>query len=182
MALMRFARRRHAQPLRRGGDIPRLGLIAAAGMLVGRPCRPGRGWRSPPSPSAGSASPTWCRSCFRPAGNQPGVSSGAGMSVVTTMGYSGILVAPSLIGFVGEQGRLCAGLHRRRVAAGARVPDVEADPDGRLQSRRQCRIRHADLTASAESGAPIIRRRSGADSIDAVRSGPSGPGSAGRRG
>jgi MFS family permease len=38
---------------------------------------------------------------FSAAGNQPGVSSGAGMSVVTTMGYSGILVAPSVIGFVG---------------------------------------------------------------------------------
>ncbi len=38
---------------------------------------------------------------FSAAGNQDGVSSGAGMSVVTTMGYSGILVAPSLIGFVG---------------------------------------------------------------------------------
>jgi len=38
---------------------------------------------------------------FSAAGNQQGVSSGAGMSVVTTMGYSGILVAPSLIGFVG---------------------------------------------------------------------------------
>jgi fucose permease len=40
---------------------------------------------------------------FSAAGNQEGVSSGAGMSVVTTMGYSGILVAPSLIGFVGGQ-------------------------------------------------------------------------------
>lgn len=40
---------------------------------------------------------------FSAAGNQPGVSSGAGVSVVTTMGYSGILVAPSLIGFVGER-------------------------------------------------------------------------------
>jgi len=38
---------------------------------------------------------------FSAAGNQPGISSGAGMSVVTTMGYSGILAAPSLIGFVG---------------------------------------------------------------------------------
>jgi fucose permease len=38
---------------------------------------------------------------FSAAGNHPGLSSGAGMSVVTTMGYSGILVAPSLIGFVG---------------------------------------------------------------------------------
>ena len=40
---------------------------------------------------------------FSAAGNQPGMSSGAGMSVVTTMGYSGILAAPSLIGFVGER-------------------------------------------------------------------------------
>ncbi|MET0575531.1 MAG: MFS transporter [Mesorhizobium sp.] len=38
---------------------------------------------------------------FSAAGNHPGLTSGAGMSVVTTMGYSGILVAPSLIGFVG---------------------------------------------------------------------------------
>ena len=30
------------------------------------------------------------------------MSSGTGMSVVTTMGYSGILVAPSAIGFVAE--------------------------------------------------------------------------------
>jgi fucose permease len=40
---------------------------------------------------------------FSAAGNQPGISPGAGMSVVTTMGYSGILVAPSVIGFVGER-------------------------------------------------------------------------------
>lgn len=38
---------------------------------------------------------------FSAAGNHRGLSHGAGMSVVTTMGYSGILVAPSLIGFVG---------------------------------------------------------------------------------
>ncbi|MBA3446166.1 MAG: MFS transporter, partial [Pseudaminobacter sp.] len=40
---------------------------------------------------------------FSAAGNQPGMSAGAGMSVVTTMGYCGILVAPSAIGFVGGQ-------------------------------------------------------------------------------
>ena len=39
---------------------------------------------------------------FSAAGNQEGMSAGAGMSVVTTMGYSGILVAPSAIGFVAE--------------------------------------------------------------------------------
>lgn len=40
---------------------------------------------------------------FSAAGNLPGVSSNAGMSVVTTMGYSGILLAPSAIGFVAEK-------------------------------------------------------------------------------
>jgi fucose permease len=40
---------------------------------------------------------------FSAAGNQPGVSPGTGMSVVTTMGYSGILAAPSVIGFIGER-------------------------------------------------------------------------------
>lgn len=40
---------------------------------------------------------------FSAAGNQAGVSPGAGVSVVTTMGYSGILAAPSIIGFVGER-------------------------------------------------------------------------------
>ena len=40
---------------------------------------------------------------FSAAGNQPGVASATGMSVVTTMGYSGILVAPSAIGFIGER-------------------------------------------------------------------------------
>lgn len=37
---------------------------------------------------------------FSAAGNLPGMAAGVGLSVVTTMGYSGILVAPSLIGFI----------------------------------------------------------------------------------
>lgn len=40
---------------------------------------------------------------FSAAGNQPGVVPNIGMSVVTTMGYSGILVAPSAIGFAAGQ-------------------------------------------------------------------------------
>ncbi|MEP9399076.1 MFS transporter [Mesorhizobium sp. KR2-14] len=76
-------------------------LIAAAGMLT-----------------AGLATSPWMAICaftfaglgvanmvpiaFSAAGNQRGMSPGAGMSVVTVMGYSGILVAPSAIGFVGE--------------------------------------------------------------------------------
>ncbi len=39
---------------------------------------------------------------FSAAGNQPGLSPGAGISLVTLMGYSGILIAPSAIGFVAE--------------------------------------------------------------------------------
>lgn len=39
---------------------------------------------------------------FSAGGNQPGMASTTGMSVVTTMGYSGILLAPSAIGFTAE--------------------------------------------------------------------------------
>jgi fucose permease len=39
---------------------------------------------------------------FSAGGNQPDMAAGTGMSVVTTMGYCGILVAPSAIGFVAE--------------------------------------------------------------------------------
>jgi MFS family permease len=39
---------------------------------------------------------------FSAAGNLPNVSSGAGISVATTMGYAGILFAPSSIGFIAE--------------------------------------------------------------------------------
>ena len=39
---------------------------------------------------------------FSAGGNQPGMAPGTGMSVVTTMGYTGILVAPSAIGFAAE--------------------------------------------------------------------------------
>ncbi len=39
---------------------------------------------------------------FSAAGNLPGMAQGIALSVVTFMGYSGILVAPSLIGFIAE--------------------------------------------------------------------------------
>ena len=39
---------------------------------------------------------------FSAGGNIPGLAPGVGLSVVTTMGYSGILFAPSLIGLVAE--------------------------------------------------------------------------------
>ena len=39
---------------------------------------------------------------FSAAGNVPGLAAGIGLSVVTMMGYSGILVAPGAIGFLAE--------------------------------------------------------------------------------
>lgn len=45
---------------------------------------------------------------FSAAGNLPGLAAGVGLSVVTTLGYSGILFAPSLIGFVAEYTSLAA--------------------------------------------------------------------------
>lgn len=39
---------------------------------------------------------------FSAAGNMPGLASGIGLSVATFMGYSGMLFAPSIIGFVAE--------------------------------------------------------------------------------
>ncbi|MCC0029682.1 MAG: MFS transporter [Brucellaceae bacterium] len=39
---------------------------------------------------------------FSAGGNLPGLAPGIGMSIVTTMGYSGILVAPTVLGFVAE--------------------------------------------------------------------------------
>ncbi|MDQ8726488.1 MFS transporter [Bradyrhizobium sp. LHD-71] len=40
---------------------------------------------------------------FSAGGNQSGMASGTGMAIVTTMGYSGILLAPSAIGFAAER-------------------------------------------------------------------------------
>ena len=45
---------------------------------------------------------------FSAGGNIPGLAAGVGLSVVTTMGYSGILFAPSLIGFVAEHTTLAS--------------------------------------------------------------------------
>ncbi|WP_246730166.1 MFS transporter [Nitratireductor mangrovi] len=102
MALMRFA----GDAVRdRFGAVTTLrvsGLVAAAGMLTAA---------LSPSPLlaivafafSGLGIANMVPIAFSAAGNQDGISSGAGLSLVTTMGYSGLLVAPSVIGFIGER-------------------------------------------------------------------------------
>lgn len=77
-------------------------LVAAAGLLVaGLASEP---WMAIAAYTlAGFGIANIVPIIFSAAGNHPGMASGTGMSVVTTMGYSGILVAPSAIGFIGER-------------------------------------------------------------------------------
>ena len=102
MALMRFLGDGVRNRLGAVATFRISGVVAAAGMLVAGLA---------PSPwiaiaafaISGLGIANMVPILFSAAGNQPGVSPGAGMSVVTTMGYSGILVAPSIIGFIGER-------------------------------------------------------------------------------
>ncbi len=101
MALMRFA----GDGVRnRFGAVNTLrvsSLVAASGMLVAA---------LSPWPALAIAAFAVCGLgianvvpiIFSAGGNQPGMASSVGMSVVTTMGYSGILLAPSAIGFAAE--------------------------------------------------------------------------------
>lgn len=77
-------------------------LIAAAGMLVAG-LAPHAWLAIAAFAFSGLGIANMVPIAFSAAGNQNGVESGTGMSVVTTMGYSGILVAPSAIGFLGER-------------------------------------------------------------------------------
>ncbi len=76
-------------------------LIAAAGM-VGGALAPNEWVAIAAFAFAGLGIANTVPIAFSAAGNHPGVSPGAGISTVTMMGYSGILFAPSLIGFVAE--------------------------------------------------------------------------------
>ena len=77
------------------------GFIAAAGMLVGG-IAPNAWFAIAAFAVAGIGIANMVPIAFSAAGNQPGLSPGAGISLVTMMGYSGILVAPASIGFVAE--------------------------------------------------------------------------------
>jgi len=77
-------------------------LIAAAGMLVAA-LSPWAWLAIAAFAFSGLGIANMVPIAFSAGGNQPGMASGTGMSVVTTMGYSGILVAPSAIGFAAER-------------------------------------------------------------------------------
>lgn len=101
MALMRFAGDRVRNRFGAVRTMRVSVLIAAAGMLVAA---------LSPWPALAIAAFAICGLgianvvpiIFSAGGNQPGMSPSTGMSVVTTMGYSGILLAPSAIGFAAE--------------------------------------------------------------------------------
>jgi len=101
MALMRFA----GDAVRnRFGAVATLrisALVAAAGMLVGG-FAPSAWIAIAAFAFAGFGIANMVPIAFSAAGNQPGLSAGAGLSTVTVMGYSGILLAPSVIGFIGQ--------------------------------------------------------------------------------
>jgi MFS family permease len=101
MAVMRFAgdaMRNHfgaVQTLRASA------LIAAAG-LMGAALSPNATLAIASFAFAGLGVANLVPVMFSAAGNFPGLSAGLGISIVTMLGYSGILVAPSSIGYVAE--------------------------------------------------------------------------------
>lgn len=101
MALMRFLGDRLRNRFGAVVTMRASSLIAAAGMLAaGLATAP---WLAVSAFAfAGIGIANMVPIAFSAAGNQEGTASATGMSVVTTMGYSGILVAPSAIGFIGE--------------------------------------------------------------------------------
>lgn len=99
MALMRFT----GDPIRdRLGAVTTLRVstvVAGAGML-GAALAPSAGLAAAGFAVAGLGIANMVPIAFSAAGNLPGLAPGIGLSVVTFMGYSGLLFAPSLIGFV----------------------------------------------------------------------------------
>lgn len=77
------------------------GLIAAAGLLGGA-VAPGPAFAILSFAVAGLGVANMVPILFSAAGNHPGHAAGTGIAAVTMVGYAGILVAPSTIGFVAE--------------------------------------------------------------------------------
>ena len=102
MAIMRFAGDAIRQRLGAVTTLRVCGAFALAGMAIGALA---------PTPHlvilgfaiAGIGISNMVPIAFSAAGNLPGVPAGIGLSIVTVTGYSGILVAPSAIGFIAER-------------------------------------------------------------------------------
>ncbi|MFT4150709.1 MAG: MFS transporter [Paracoccaceae bacterium] len=77
------------------------GLIGAAGLLIAA-AAPVDGLAIAGFALAGLGIANMVPIMFSAAGNHPGLPAGVGISTVTMLGYCGILVAPSTIGFVAE--------------------------------------------------------------------------------
>lgn len=102
MAAMRFLGDRVRDRLGAVTTLRVSSLVAAAGML-GAGLAPGDWMAIAGFALAGLGIANMVPIAFSAAGNHGGTVPGASLSTVTLMGYSGILVAPSAIGFVGGQ-------------------------------------------------------------------------------
>ena len=101
MAVMRFAGDSVRNRFGAENTLRYSGMIAAAGMLGGA-LAPTDTLAIASFFVAGLGIANTVPIMFSAAGNHPGLAPGAGLAAVTMFGYSGILVAPSTIGFVAE--------------------------------------------------------------------------------
>ena len=101
MAIMRFAGDTIRQKLGAVTTLRVCGAFALVGMILGS-IAPSAELAIAGFAIAGIGISNMVPIAFSAAGNLPGVPSGIGLSIVTVTGYSGILVAPSAIGFIAE--------------------------------------------------------------------------------
>ncbi|SNX69121.1 fucose permease [Cereibacter ovatus] len=102
MAAMRFAGDRVRNRFGAVHTLRASAVLAAVG-LAAASIAPSEGWALAAFAVTGLGIANTVPITFSAAGNQPGLSPGAGISTVAMMGYSGILVAPSSIGVIAEQ-------------------------------------------------------------------------------
>ena len=101
MAIMRFVGDRVRDRFGAVGTLQGSGLIAAAGMLVAA-VAPSDTLAIAGFALSGLGVANMVPILFSAAGNAPGLSPGAGIATVTMLGYSGILLAPSGIGYAAQ--------------------------------------------------------------------------------
>ena len=101
MAVMRFLGDRVRDRFGAVGTLRRSGLVAASGMAVAA-LAPNDIVAIMGFAFSGLGVANMVPILFSAAGNFPGMSPGAGIATVTMIGYSGILVAPSAIGYAAQ--------------------------------------------------------------------------------